>query len=584
MNSSTPVRSMSNSADKWRPLRVWPVAILLPGMVLARYTPSLIDDGPAMMWAVSAFGPMLLSILLLLWWLIASRARGYERVLGVVGLSLAFAASLAGLHPTMRGPAVPVYMIPVGMALFGIGAIVCCRMLSTTRTYCALILAAIGFASATLLRCDGAWGNFAMGLDWRWRATSDEMLAQRQDTQPAADSSLPADSLPDPAWASFRGGVAASRVPGLRLDKDWKSRAPQLKWKTIVGPGWSSFAVAGDWLFTQEQRLNMEAVVAYSAKTGQEIWRQQIESRFDDPLGGPGPRATPTLAAGKIFTMGAQGWVSCLEARSGEIVWQKDVREIAERTPPMWGFSASPLVVGPIVVVYAGGKSDRAVIAFDVETGELAWTAPSGDDSYSSPQLCRIAGEDSIAMLSNKGLALLDPTNGKTRLDYPWATIGYRSLQPQVVDENSMLLPTGMGYGTRLVKIQRVAEEYSATEVWTSRRLKPDFNDMVVYQDHIYGFDASIFTCISLKSGEQKWKGGRYGKGQVLLVEESGLLLILSESGELVLVEADPSGHTELAKFQALEGRTWNHPVLIGDQLFIRNSQQAACYQLPLMD
>ena len=211
------------SKDNWRPLRVWPVVILLAGMVLARYAPSLIDDGPAMIWAVASFGPMLLSLVLLLWWLIASRARGYERAVGFLGLSIAFAGSLIGLHPTMQGPAVPVYMIPVGIALFGIGAILCSQMLSTTRTYVALLFAACGFASATLLRCDGAWGNFAMGFDWRWHVTSEELLATMESARPSSDGSIAAEALLNPVWTSFRGGEAASRFHGMQIASDWKT-------------------------------------------------------------------------------------------------------------------------------------------------------------------------------------------------------------------------------------------------------------------------------------------------------------------------------------------------------------------------
>jgi len=233
--------------------------------------------------------------------------------------------------------------------------------------------------------------------------------------------------------------------------------------------------------------------------------------------------------------------------------------------------------------VHAGGENNQGVLAFAVDAGELEWSAPCGKDSYSSPQLCLIAGEPTVVMLTNTGMTLLDPTSGKVRLDYNWKVTGYRSLQPQMIDENLILLPSGMGFGTRLVRVEKSGEEYSAKEVWTSRQLKPDFNDFVVYQGHAYGFDALIFTCIDLETGKQKWKGGRYGKGQVLLVEDSGHLLVASEQGALVLLQADPSGLKELAKIQAIEGRTWNHPVLIGNRLYLRNSQEAACFELPTL-
>ena len=185
-------------------------------------------------------------------------------------------------------------------------------------------------------------------------------------------------------------------------------------------------------------------------------------------------------------------------------------------------------------------------------------------------------------MLSNRGLDLLDPQTGAMRLAYEWPVSSYRTLQPKVVGPDTILLPTGENFGTRRIQISRTNGEFAAQELWTSRYLKPDFNDFVVYQDHAYGFDTSFFTCINLATGERSWKGGRYGKGQVLLLERAGLLLVAGEQGEVVLLKATPEAHTELAKFQALEGKTWNHPVVIGDRLYLRNSQEAACFRLAM--
>jgi hypothetical protein len=139
-----------------------------------------------------------------------------------------------------------------------------------------------------------------------------------------------------------------------------------------------------------------------------------------------------------------------------------------------------------------------------------------------------------------------------------------------------------MNAGTRAIRISRTSGQLTAQELWTSRNLKPDFTDIVTYQGHAYGIDGGIFTCIDLKTGDRKWKGGRYGKGQVLLLETSGLLLIAAEDGRVVLVRADPGAHAEVASFNGIEGKTWNHPVVVGDRLYLRNSQQAACFQLPL--
>ena len=140
-----------------------------------------------------------------------------------------------------------------------------------------------------------------------------------------------------------------------------------------------------------------------------------------------------------------------------------------------------------------------------------------------------------------------------------------------------------MGTGTRLIEISSAESPWTATELWTTLQLKPDYNDFVIHQRHLYGFDGGIFTCIDLSTGERRWKGGRYGKGQVLLLEDSGLLLITAEKGQLVVLSATPEERNELFRMNALDGRTWNHPVVVGDRLYVRNSSQAVCYKLPVV-
>ncbi|MEZ6034785.1 MAG: PQQ-binding-like beta-propeller repeat protein [Planctomycetaceae bacterium] len=589
--SGTGVEEVQSTAPKqtgwFRPLRVWPVVVLLAGMGIARVIPSLVDDGPPNLWMSAAFGPILCGLLIMVWWLALSRATWKEKFAGIVGVVGIAAITLLAIDKSMRGPAVMVLTIPMGTAAFGIAAILFGRILSFRRTLLAILFAGMGFGFSALLKSDGMWGNFAVDLDWRWTHSPEDQILARQNQPPAAnrvvfDRSDIEQWLMNPEWPGFRGADRASRQRGPVLAADWAANPPELIWKIGVGPGWSSFVVAGKLLFTQEQRGSMESVVCYAADSGREIWTQQIESRFDDPLGGPGPRATPTLADNGLFVLGASGQLMRLDPTSGDVVWQVDLREIAERKPPMWGFCSSPLVTNGMVIVHAGGGGNKGTLAFDIATGELKWSAASGDHSYSSPQLNDIEGVPCVLMLTNRGVELLDPLTGNIRLNYEWKHDGYRDLQPQLINGNSILLPTGMGSGTRCIRVGKAGEQLSAEEVWTSRDLKPDFNDFVVFEGNAYGFDNSIFACIDLESGKRQWKGGRYGKGQVLLLEDSGLLLVASEFGDVVLLKATPAAHQELGSFKAIEGKTWNHPVVIGDRLYIRNAEEAACYRLPL--
>jgi outer membrane protein assembly factor BamB len=288
------------------------------------------------------------------------------------------------------------------------------------------------------------------------------------------------------------------------------------------------------------------------------------------------------LANGQLFAFGANGHLVRLDPATGAEVWTVDVAKLADRSAPAWGFSSSPLVVGSSVVVHAGGSDEKGVLGFDVVDGQVKWSVSSGDHTYSSPQLCDVDGEEVIVMLTNKGAQVLDPTTGKIRIDYLWNTGGYRALQPTFVSKDSFLIPTDGGNGIRRVGTKSNDGTMEAREIWTSTAMKTDFNDMVFYKDHLYGFDGAIFACINAETGKRVWKGGRYGKGQVLMMENSALLLVASEKGEAVLIKADPASHQELAKFKAIEGKTWNHPVVVDDRLYIRNGEQAACYRLPL--
>lgn len=569
-----------------KPLRIWPALLLVAGMLIARWIPSLIEDGPSMIWMSAAFGPALFGILILLWWLLASRATWKERIVGFLACVLAFGLTVALVDKSLHGPVLLILTIPLGTALFAIGASLFSRTLSFKRTWIACLLAVCGFGFSTLLQAAGMWGDFSIDLDWRWNATAEQqLLSSKLDQSNAAFDVLTNDldqQLASPEWPGFRGLDRTSRQNGSVLATDWEANPPEQLWKVKVGPGWASFAVAGDLLFTQEQRGPAETVVCYRAETGQEVWTQAIESRFEEAIGGTGPRATPTIAKGQLFAMTAEGHVLRLEPKSGDIVWRQDLREVAKRSPPMWGFSSSPLVTGSSVIVHAGGSDDKGLLAFDFDSGELTWSVPSGGHTYCSPQLSSFADEPIVFVATDTGVTGVEPESGNLKLQYEWKHNGYRVSQPQMIDAESMLIPSGMGTGTRRIRLRSEGDMLAAEEVWTSRNMKPDFNDLVIFEGHAYGFDNTIFACVDLETGERKWKGGRYGKGQVLLLADCGLLLVSSEKGEVVLLRADSASRIELATFQAIEGKTWNHPVVVGDRLYIRNGQEAACYRLPL--
>jgi outer membrane protein assembly factor BamB len=566
-----------------RALRVWPlVPLLVLSWVLWKSPTNLPGLGSARLRLVAG------GSLLLLWWLCFSRARWHERLLGLVGLAVVGIGGVTLADQGWRPLDIMRQALPWGATGFAAALIALHRWRSPARTAVALMACLLLVGYWDLVRIDSVWGDKRVSYAWRWIPTAEERFLVHLDQQPTAPPAAVAESSEataatlSPDWAGFRGPRRDSHVPGIVLASDWEAHPPRQRWRGPMGPGWSSFCVAGNRLFTQEQRGEEEAVVCLDRDTGAETWVQCGPGRFTESMSGPGPRATPTLAGDKLFTLGGTGLLQCLNPLTGQLHWQRDLRIDADRQPPTWGFCSSPLVVGNVVIVYAGGGGDRSVLAYDILTGEPQWSVPAGDDSYSSPHLARLAGQSCVLMLTNAGLTAIDAAQGKVAWEHAWPSKSQRVVQPLVLDEQSVLLGTGMGGGTRRIEVTLDAGRPAIVEGWTTRDMKPDFNDGVVHRGHLFGFDRNIFACVSLVDGSRKWKGGRYGNGQVLLLPDGEQLLVLTEEGELVLLRADPEKLDELARFKAIEGKTWNHPVLVGNLLFVRNGREAACFEMPV--
>ncbi len=458
--------------SKFRPLRIWFPLIVLPLMIVARFVPDYWTDGPPWTWAISAFVPLLLSLGLLVWWLTLSRARAGERIIGLLAIIAILVVEQMIAHETMGGPAFMVVTIPTTIAAFALGLVLFGNVLSSRRTGIAVGLAAMAAMVSTLLRSEGVRGDFSFELLPRWQKTSDELVNAVE--RPGQSQAIPSDTQLTSTWPRFRGprqdGVVQN---GMVIDADWDARPPKQLWRITVGPAWSSFISVDKYLFTQEQRGEDEAVVCYDSESGQQVWAHTWPTRFFEGLGGLGPRATPAYADGFIYALGAAGKLVKLDVHDGSPKWDIDLKEAAERKePPMWGFSSSPLVLGDKVIVHAGGNGNFGILAFDVNDHSLAWSAPTGQQSYGSVQSVNVLGKEYLALLSDLGASLWDLT-GQSVLEINWPHQGYRALQPQIIDGDKLLIPTGMGTGTRLVKLSEQDGKLLSEEIWTSRDLNP---------------------------------------------------------------------------------------------------------------
>ncbi len=487
------------------------------------------------------------------------------------------------LHPMLLPPVIYLWSVPAcltaGTLLLWLGQSASPRAIQIGL----LAVIALSWVPGTLVRGEGLNGDGSNDIHWRWSPTAEDQFLKELAEQPKSpitnvSASEPMAEAND--WIVFRGPTGDSQVTDLKIATDWKSSPPKIVWKHRVGPGWSSMTIAGDRLFTQEQRDAFEVVACYSTSTGQQLWEHGAEDRIVDPLGGPGPRATPAFFEGRVYTVGAKGRLECLDARDGKVVWAHD--DVPDKEVPVWGFSASPVIAAGKVIAFLGGE-ERGLVAYDAATGDLKWKAKVGKESYSSPVVVTLHGREQVLYLGDDRLASFDPETGDELWDFPNPEkMGRPTVQPQVVDGTNLLLSFAPSYLMKIQVDRTKDDKWVASELWNKKSLKPDYSDYVVYGNAIYGFDADIFCCVDLESGDRNWKGGRYGTGQALLLANQGVMLILSEKGELVLVECNPEKHVELAKLPVIVGKTWNHPARQGSRIFVRNAEEMACVELPV--
>lgn len=560
-----------------KPLRLWPGVAAVTLQWLARFGLPLFDPDQA---GTALLAGAAGTLMVLLWWLFFSRARWSERLGALVLMVAALVVVRPLLHPSIAGAGMGFLYYLYAMPFLCLGLVIWAaasrRLVGGARwaTLAAALLAAAGLW--TLLRTDGISGSSGSDFAWRWTPTAEEKLLAQAVAQ--AKSSAAIEALSGAQWPGFRGPRRDGVVPGTRIAIDWSQSPPKELWRRPVGPGWSSFAVAGDVFFTHEQRGEDEVVSCYKLATGEPVWSHKDAARFWESNAGAGPRGTPTFDNGRVYSHGATGIVNALDARDGSVLWTRNASTDTGSKLPDWAFASSPLVVGELVVVASAGH----LVAYDRASGEPRWYGPKTGWGYSSPHLASLDGVEQIVFLNGEGVLGLAPADGTVLWSHGWKGDGI--VQPALATEGDVLLGSGSGMGgeagVRRLAVKRGAGGWTTEDRWTSNGLKPYFSDFVVHQGYAYGFDGGILASIDLADGQRKWKGGRFGHGQLVLLPEQDLLLVLSEKGELALVAAKPDQFTELARKPAISGKTWNHPVLVGDLLLVRNDQEMAAFRL----
>ena len=475
----------------------------------------------------TAFAILLAGLLLLLWFGLFSKFRGRTRLVGVTAI----------------------------LVLVGSGA--------------------IGVRFTT--RVDGTYSGVGVPrLVWRWSKPPDNVASINVFDGKSVDLSVttPRD------FPEFLGLGRRNAVEGVGLSRNWGGGQPRKLWRQPIGLGWSSFAIVGPWAVTQEQRGSDELVVCYEVQTGRARWAHvHPHTRFSEWQGGDGPRATPTIFGGRVYAMGATGVLDCLDGATGNTNWSHNVLDDTGSRNLDFGKSCSPLIVDDLVVITAG-RGGPSLVAYYKDSGELAWKGGQETPGYASPLVATLAGARQILTVNAASVAAHDPKDGRPLWRYDWPGYLPKNVDPVPLDGDRVLISAGYGLGTTLLKVSSSAGgALSVSELWTSRRLKPKFANVAIRGDCVYGLDDGVLTCLDLATGKRLWRGEEYGFGEVLLVDD--LLLVQAENGDVALVEAIPQAFHELARFSAIEGKTWTNPALAGHRLLVRNDHEAACYELP---
>ncbi len=442
---------------------------------------------------------------------------------------------------------------------------------------------------------------------YRFTGFDGELLPQfrlREKDSKAAHVSLPTEqvkkNVTDPVvgeFSQFLGNQRNGIVDGVRLSSDWTSKPPMIVWKKPIGAGWSGFAVKDNLAVTIEEHDGDDCVLAVNASTGDLVWRTKLGRRHYHALGGAGPRATPAIVDGRAYVQSSTGIVAACDLADGKIVWSVDLLELAKITQTeaesavTWGRSGSPLVVDGLVVFPFGGKSGESpasLIAFDCKEGTEKWRAGTDQISYASPSLMRLHGEEQIVIVNESSVSGHNPESGTElwQFDWPGQSNGGASVsQAILVDAERLFLSKSYHVGSMLLDFSKSLPNATIIRtVWKNANLmKTKFTNAVLLNGYIYGLSDGILECIRVDDGKRMWKdnrNGRFGHGQILLVGKH--ILATTEKGSCVLLEVSPEKSNILAEFPVIEGTTWNPLAIVGDHVFMRNGQEAACIKVPI--
>ncbi len=527
-----------------------------------------------------------------------------SRVAGVGALVIFLACIVLIIILRWRAPSMDfatVNVLTLILGFFGLVALLTSVLLRSdvsllTRLLTVGTIIVLVCAAMLTLRIARVSGRLVPTLRWRWSVKPDQLLATPQVAQTAGGIDLTTSTPND--FPQFLGPDRNLSLSLPKLDRDWNANPPELMWRRPIGAGWSGLTAVNGYAVTMEQRGPDELVTCYKVETGDLLWVHGTEARHETIMGGVGPRCTPTVDEGLVYALGATGILRCLDGATGELKWSDNLLQRCGVTPEedlravAWGRAASPLVVGQLLIVPLGGPKGGpffGLAAYDKTTGQLRWQGGADQVSYASPTLATLCGIQQVVIVNEKTVSGHRVEDGQIIWSYPWegnSAANASTSQAVVLSDERVLLSKDYGTGAELIQLTaRDDSTLQADRIWAkSSLLKTKFTNVVVKDEFAYGLSDGILECVELDgTGKRRWKDrrrGSFGHGQILAVDD--VILVQDESGDVVMVELNPTELVVLGRLTALSDQTWNNLCLYGPYLLVRNSVEAACFKLPL--
>jgi outer membrane protein assembly factor BamB len=367
-------------------------------------------------------------------------------------------------------------------------------------------------------------------------------------------------------WPRYRG----PNMDGISTESgwsvDWPATGPKELWKANVGIGFSSISTADGRAYTMGNAKDRDTIYCFDAATGQVLWEHSYVCKLNPKAYEGGPSATPTVEAGRVYTLSKDGEAFCLQAADGKVVWNAHLGKDLKAKVPGWGFASSPVILGNAVFLNVGTRGT----ALDKNTGKVLWTTGDQASGYSSLVPVTLGNTKSLVLFTAQSVAAVEPTTGKELWSYPWKTSYDVNAAEPIVSGDHVFISSGYNHGAALLRINNGKPE----RVWENKQMRNQHNSCVLINGALYGFDGdsnSDLKCLDFNTGEVKWSQSGLGKGTLMAAD--GKLIVLAEKGELVIAAADPTAFKPLTRWQVLGGKCWTAPVLSNGRIYCRNAR-----------